>query len=140
MKNIEQAEQNTYEEIIQLAWDNFSEGKLDDAERICNKLISDHPNKSGNHYLLGHILKEQCKYQQSADEFLLSIENDTIGGLKGYAYYWLGIIYGKRSWTKDDSILYIYDESKSENYHQLARDSEHLPPNALFYFQYRLKG
>lgn len=140
MENIELAAQNTYEETIQLAWDNFYEDKLDDAERICNKLILDHPNKSGNHYLLGHILKERCKYQQSADEFLLSIKNDTIGGLKGYAYYWLGIIYGKRSWSKDDSILYIYDESKSENYHQLARESDHLPPNALFHFQYRLKG
>lgn len=141
MEEIQDVTEDNYQESIKLAWEAYHADKIDEAESACLKMIADYPEKANCHYLMGLVYYSRKNFQRAADEFLISIQNDKKGDNNGYVYYWLGLSYAERSWSKsDDGAIYIYDKAKSESYHKLASESSHFPPHALLYFKYSVKG
>lgn len=141
MEEIKDVREVNYKESINIAWEAYHADKIDEAESACLKLIADYPEKANCHYLMGLVYYGRKNFQKAADEFLISIQNDKKGNNNGYAYYWLGLSYAERSWSKsDDRAVYIYDKAQSEAYHKLASESLHFPPHALLHFKYSVKG
>lgn len=137
-EDIQEMRESPYQVDKKKAWSEFYDNNTDACEQTCKKLIEQYPEEAETHYLLAHVFRVKELYQQSADEFILSLKTDDDDNA-GYTYYWLGEIYGTSGWM-DDEEKYIYDKAKSDEYFELAKACKNYPPDLLFKPDHKIKG
>ncbi|KLT63928.1 lipopolysaccharide assembly protein LapB [Pedobacter sp. BMA] len=140
MEQLQETEESYYKVAIDKAWEDFYADNLDSAKEICEKLILEYPEKVYPHYLLGHVYLSQKKYQEAADEILISDANDNERINSGWAYYWLGEIYSASSFFGNEGVAYINDPEKADYYYNQARKAKTYPIQTLLRQKYKLKG
>ena len=128
MEEAQQNEKDYYQQVMDLAWDNYNADNLEVVEQACLQMIEQYPEKVGCHYLLGLVYHGRKQFRTAVDEFLLALQNDLAGRLRCYICYWLGLSYGERGWgEKQTDAVYIYDKEKSQKYFKFSMESKSFP-------------
>ncbi|WP_432327990.1 tetratricopeptide repeat protein [Mucilaginibacter sp. P25] len=140
MEEIQNDAAKDYQTEFKQALEYYKGQNFDQGEAICRKLIDEFPDKVRCHYLLGHILMEVQRFQESVEQFLETVKKDVDEKICGDAYYWIGVIYGTSGWPEIGNAAYIYDSEKSKEYFRLAVDCRSYPAEALLQFKYEAKG
>ena len=152
----------TYKSLIDKAWDYYQKNKLDTAQVLCTKIISDYPNNVGAFYLSGHLAFDKEKYEDALKNFRKAEQNDKENRLLGFIYYWIGRtyqchdIFGHsnnpvyneedaltaykksiiQSYFPPDSYLKILDKVKTDSERKkiLLEAKSKFPENPIFYY------
>jgi protein O-GlcNAc transferase len=91
------------EEAIRLALKNYQEGNLGQAERICRKMLKNHPGNFDIHNCLGNILQDKGDLEEAKKSYQKAIElNPTYFG----SYYNMGDILQEQGYFDDAIVCY----------------------------------
>jgi len=115
-------------EDYDLAWKYLDERDYDEAQKICDELLSQNKNDYKANYLSGHIALEQNNHKEALRLFLISEKHAQNENLLGFIKYWIGNIYNTRQYKK---IEEFYDKEKAISYFKESMKYPFYPTSVI---------
>jgi tetratricopeptide (TPR) repeat protein len=115
---------------VNIAWDYYRKGEIENAIKTCNSLIKVKKYFLGVNYLLGIIYYDKRNFNEALICFELIVNSSHRNKENGYAEYWIGLIFNYEGYWLDEKNI-LYDKIKAKEFFLKSKNFKIYPADVI---------